>query len=1010
MSVASPSADLDRLAAELAEARRHQAAVTAVFDVINGSAGNLAPVFAAVLEKATELCEFGFSILWTYDGEAFRAGAMHGVPPRYAEWLAERAIVPPPGTAGAFWQFVSGKDFFHNDDVAATPLDELTPRARGAVEFGGARTNMLVALRKGGRLLGAIEAYRTEVRPFSDKQVGLLRSFAAQAALAIENARLIAETSEALAQQTATAEVLQVINASPGELTPVFEAMLERAMRLCDASFGVLQTYDGIRFHTVVTRGVPRAFAEFRKRNPPAYGPGTGPRQLLAGASFVHTHDLKSGDLYARGDPNRRALVDLGGARTALIVALRKDDQVLGFITIYRTEVRPYADKHIALLESFAAQAVIAMENARLLGELRDRTRDLQEALEYQTATADVLKVMSQSAFELEPVLQIVCDTARRLCDVDMAGIWRPDGDAFRWTVGRGEDQAYKELQRALPIRPGRGSLVGRVALERRTVEIEDAWTDPEYEEQHAARVGVARSLLGVPLLREGELIGIIGLARHRIERFAPQHVELVETFADQAVIAIENVRLFGELQARTNDLQESLEYQTATSDVLRVMSGSAFDLAPVLKSLCETAARLCGAASAGIWRPDGEGFRRSIGIGDVPAYGAIEDALVLHPGRGTLVGRVALDRRTTHIVDAWSDPDYEAKDAARIGETRSMLGVPLLRDGNLVGIISLGRTRVEAFTRRQIELVETFADQAVIAIENARLLGELREARDAAEIALRDLKAAQASLIQAEKMASLGQLTAGIAHEIKNPLNFVNNFASLSNELLGELTEIAAPAFAALDAEKRAELEDTLGLLSGNLAKIGEHGKRADNIVKSMLAHSRTAGGDRQSVDVNGLVEESLNLAYHGARAQDQNFNVTLERDFDQAVKPIALVPQDVTRVFLNLFGNGFYAVAKRAKAGGGTFEPVVRVTTRDRGDAVEITVRDNGIGIPAAVRDRLFEPFFTTKPTGEGTGLGLSISYDIVTKQHGGTIAVESEEGAFTQFTVRLPRARAG
>jgi signal transduction histidine kinase len=290
---------------------------------------------------------------------------------------------------------------------------------------------------------------------------------------------------------------------------------------------------------------------------------------------------------------------------------------------------------------------------------------------------------------------------------------------------------------------------------------------------------------------------------------------------------------------------------------------------------------------------------------------------------------------------------------------------------------------------------------------ERERAESEIRAARDAAEAALHDLKAAQANLIQAEKMASLGQLTAGIAHEIKNPLNFVNNFASLSIGLLDELKAAAASAFGALDHHQRGQVEEVSEMLTGNLERIAEHGRRADNIVKSMLAHSRSGGGDRQSVDLNALVEESLNLAYHGARAQDPNFNITLERDYGPDIAPVVLVPQDMTRVFLNLFGNGFYAANKRQRAAGdGAFRPVLTVTTRDLGEAVEIRVRDNGAGIPEEIRDKLFQPFFTTKPTGEGTGLGLSISYEIVTKQHGGTIKAASEVGAFTEFVVTLPR----
>ena len=290
---------------------------------------------------------------------------------------------------------------------------------------------------------------------------------------------------------------------------------------------------------------------------------------------------------------------------------------------------------------------------------------------------------------------------------------------------------------------------------------------------------------------------------------------------------------------------------------------------------------------------------------------------------------------------------------------------------------------------------------------ERKRSEEEISAARDAAETAYAELKAAQANLIQAEKMASLGQLTAGIAHEIKNPLNFVNNFASLSNELLDELKDEAEPALATLADNKRAEIDETLVMLSGNLEKIAEHGKRADNIVKSMLEHSRGVSGERREVDLNNLIEEALNLAYHGARAQNQDFNITLERDYAQGLKPIELAPQEITRVFLNLFGNGFYAANKRAHANGdGSYHPVLAVVTCEVEDAVEVRVRDNGTGIAPEIRDKLFQPFFTTKTTGEGTGLGLSISYDIVTQQHGGTITVESEPGSFTEFTVRFPR----
>jgi signal transduction histidine kinase len=381
-----------------------------------------------------------------------------------------------------------------------------------------------------------------------------------------------------------------------------------------------------------------------------------------------------------------------------------------------------------------------------------------------------------------------------------------------------------------------------------------------------------------------------------------------------------------------------------------------------------------------------------------------------------THLGRSALLRAPVYVADVQQDPSVPHA-ARTLPGIHAVLAVPLLRDDKVVGGLVIRRRTEAGFAPTIPTLLQTFAGQAVLAIENARLSQELaargeeaRRAHAAAEAALADLRRAQDRLIQAEKMASLGQLTAGIAHEIKNPLNFVNNFAGLSVELLDELKETAAPAVASVGEDTRAEIDEIVGMLTGNLEKIAEHGRRADGIVKSMLEHSRGGTGERRDVDLNGLVEEALNLAYHGARAQDQNFNIILEREFGQDIAPIELLPQDITRVCLNLFGNGFYAATKRQKEGGDPeFKPTLTASTFDLGEAVEIRIRDNGTGIPPEIRDKLFQPFFTTKPTGEGTGLGLSISWDIVIQQHGGTIEVDSRLGEFTEFAIRLPRTRA-
>jgi two-component system, NtrC family, sensor kinase len=851
--------------------------------------------------------------------------------------------------------------------------------------------------------------------------------------------------------------------------------------------------------------------------------------RLMQGEASAQVLDVMASDLYERGDPIRRALVDLGGCRSLASVAMRKDDALLGAIHIYRQEVRPFSEKEIALLQNFAAQAVIAMENARLLGELRERTGDLQESLEYQTATSDVLKVISRSTFDLQPVFETIVATAARLCDADSANITNRESAGYRMVATFSYAPEHAAVVRGRLFTVDRGSVAGRVALEGRIVQIDDIAADPEYTNSTGVTFG-GRTVLGVPLLREGGVVGTINLARQRVQPFTERQIELVRTFADQAVIAIENARLLTETR-------EALEQQQAMAEVLRVINSSPGELQPVFDILAEKATRLCDAAIGGVSTISPEGMVTHQSTCGPPAL--LEWARAYRPiapaAPGTTKHRLIQGEEYAQVEDAAAEPlDNPGRRAlVELGGGRTFIDVALRKDDKLLGAITVYRQEVRPFTAKEIALLKSFAAQAVIAMDNARLLDEIRQrqaelrvtfdnmgdgvamfdaelrlaawnrnfqelldlpddffagrptsaefvrhlatrgefgavdveaevrrltesvatqwsaertrpdgrvievrhnpvpgggfvliysdvterkraeeairaARDAAEAALRELKTAQANLIQAEKMASLGQLTAGIAHEIKNPLNFVNNFAGLSVELLNELKAAAAPGIAELDEDTRADINETVEMLTGNLEKIAEHGRRADGIVKSMLEHSRGVSGERREVDLNGLIEEALNLAYHGARAQDQSFNITLEREFDRAVRPIEVAPQEITRAFLNLFGNGFYAANKRARGNGdAAFRPVLIVSTRDLGDAVEVKVRDNGTGIPSEIKDKLFQPFFTTKPTGEGTGLGLSISYDIVTQQHGGTIAVDSEVGEFTEFTIRLPRS---
>jgi signal transduction histidine kinase len=528
---------------------------------------------------------------------------------------------------------------------------------------------------------------------------------------------------------------------------------------------------------------------------------------------------------------------------------------------------------------------------------------------------------------------------------------------------------------------------------------VHDVWADPEYT-YAPKNMEAIHTVLSVPILKGGNLLGVLAIYHlEGIRPFTDKQIALVETFADQAAIAIENVRLLDALRHRTEELGRSVGELRALGEVSQAVN-STLELETVLSTIVAKAVQLSSTEAGAIYvfnDAQREFHLRA-------TYGMdrelIEALTQRHIGLDEPnITPAFLAGEPIQVPDLREAASSAANDIVLRAGFRALLIAPLVRGQEIVGMLVVRRRSPGGFAQNIVDLIKTFAAQSAVAIENARLFQNV-------ETSLEDLRTTQDRLVQTQKLASLGQLTAGIAHEIKNPLNFVNNFSGVSVELIDELKETLSKV--KTDAKTLAEMTELTNTLRGNLDKIVQHGKRADAIVKNMLLHSREGSGEHRPVDANALVEESLNLAYHGARAERQGFNITLERSIDPSAGQVDCFPQEITRVLLNLISNGFYAATKRkAQANSGSYEPTLTASTKNLGDRVEIRIRDNGTGIPPEVREKLFNPFFTTKPAGEGTGLGLSISHDIIVKQHGGSIEVDTQPGQFTEFRIVLPRA---
>ena len=951
-----------------------QAASSEVLKTISTSPADTRPVFELIARRTRELCNATRASVTECDGALIHMRARDGYDSTTAQF-GDHSWPQAPNASNIHGRVVQSGAVIHVRDLTSDIA--YGEDSREVMRRLGSRSLLGVPLLRERLAVGSIVLGRPEVGGFDDAEITLVQSFAEQAVIAIASARALGELrarteelaqrnsqyGERIEQQSATIDVLKAMSASPGNAQPVFDLIVRRAHELCNAPASALLEFDGEYVHVRSVAGLEKVsqrsvIDEYLRLFPMVPTRGSINCRAILDAKIVYVRDL-------RAEPGvMDAVRDLGHA-SQISFPLLRDGAAIGALSLSSWEVSGFSDSQVELLQTFAEQAVIAIGSAETFRELQARTSALAtrnsefgERIEQQSATIDVLKVMSASPDDAGPVFDLIVERASTLCEADIATVALLDGDMLHLQTHSGlAAESARDYDAQFPRPVSLATMFGRAILARDAVQISDVWADPEFFGTTKIWGAEARSIVAVPLLRAAAPIGAIALGRRVPGEFSATQMELLKTFAEQAVIAITSVASFRALRERTAELTRSVAELQALEEVLRAVNSS-LDLDTLLATIVGRAVQLSQADEGTIYEFDDA---EEIFVPKATFGMTTERVEALRDRRfrigETPLGQSAAMRAPLHIPDLTQVPDDAGAPELVKAGIHALLAVPLLREDRIVGGLVIRRRAAGGFAATIPTLLQTFAGQAVLAIENARLFQELatrgeeaRRARVAAETTLTDLRRTQDRLVQTEKMASLGQLTAGIAHEIKNPLNFVNNFSDLSIELLNELNDAMAPDKLAVADSLRTEIDDITTTLKGNLEKIAEHGRRADSIVKNMLLHSRTGPSESRTIDLNTTVEEALDLAYHGARAETPGFNITMEKELDPKAGAIDAFPQEFLRVMLNLINNGFYAARNRAAlATDPDFEPTIRLTTRDMGERVEIRVRDNGTGIPA-------------------------------------------------------------